>query len=51
MEIFIVIPLEIVDWNDFIVHERLILASFTGWINNLLLPENRGRLEMREEIK
>jgi hypothetical protein len=29
MEIFIVIPLEGVDWNDFIVPEGLILASFT----------------------
>jgi hypothetical protein len=48
MVIFIVIPLEIVDWNDFIVPERLILASFTGWINNSILPENRGRLWVGE---
>ena len=35
MEIFIVIPLEGVDWNDFIVPEGLIFASFTGGNNGM----------------
>ena len=35
MGIFIVIPLERVDWYDFIVPEGLILVSFTGGNNGM----------------